>query len=844
MVVLLLVPTPLSATRAGTPTLPRHPTDPSERSSLPGRTAGVSPKAERVPAPLPWLHASPGSPVGLLETSDGSYYPLRGVDVNGLLQYGPDWNESIPLTASDFSEMHALGLTFVRLSLSWSELEPSPGAFNQTYLAALSQVVDWAGANGLYVLVDMHQDLYNRYLAPNGTEQDGFPTWATFAGNASRTCPVYLNSTTCLEDPAVDSAWNAFWNDTTVPGYTALQQAYVAAWQELASTFANSSTVAGYDLMNEPATGDVTSSLGPGFCPNGTWEWEYQWEDCYLLPFYQSLVHAIRQVDARHAIFFEPSVYTDALNWAPWNPVALGDPNVVYEPHIYTEVFGPTANWSGNASALASTYANAQYNAEEFGGVPWFVGEYGTNPDLWHDGWIEANLNLANQFDVGSSFWEWKDGINVSTVTEPGGSWGLVDLNGSLRSTTARAEILSSPHPVGAGGAARVVSSHFDFTHSDYVLNVTNAAPGGWVHVYLPSFWYPSGSSVSGTYTGLSYANSTYVLPGNTVLDVSVLNATCSCVGNYTVVVLPRTLAEGWLLGNVSPSIANVTVQGSPVTLDRGNFTLVVPAGDVLINASAPGYLPRSQNVTVAKGGTTFVHLALVLRPSPPSLYPVQFTESGLPSGSSWSVTVNGTARTSPTDAVALTEPNGTYPFRVAGPSGYTASPASGAVTVAGQAVNESVVFSGPAARATYVVVFSELGLPAGTTWSVSLNGSARSSTTATLSFPEPNATYSYTVLPPSGYSASPGSGTVTVRGGAPGTVGISFTRTPTGSGKLTAAEGYVLLTGVVVAVAAATFVLYRRRRREAPPAAPSASAEPLGERGTPSSEATGPSTE
>ena len=763
---------------------------------------------------LPWLHSAGGR----LETPDGSYYPLRGVDVNGLIQYGPDWNESIPLTAADFEEMHALGLTFVRLSLSWSLLEPAPGVFNQSYLNSLSQVVSWARAAGIYILVDMHQDLYNRFLAPNGTEQDGFPTWATFAGNASRTCPVYLNSTTCLEDPAVDAAWNAFWNDTSVPGYAGLQESYAGAWQELAATFANSSTVAGYDLMNEPATGDVTSSLSSGFCPNGTWEWEYQWEDCFLLPFYQSLIHAIRQVDDRHAIFFEPSVYTDALNWAPWNPVALGDPNLVYEPHVYTNVFGPSANWSGNASALLSAYQNAQYNAQEFGGVAWFVGEYGTNPDDWHDGWIEANVNLANEFDVGSSFWEWKDGINATTVTEPGGSWGVVNLNGTLRSATDRAQILASPHPVGAGGGVQVGSAMFNFTTSNETLNVTSLAAGGWVHLYLPSFWYPSGYVVSGNYTGLAYVNSTYVLPGGTALDVSILNATCSRAGNFTVHVSPEAAAEGWLAGNVSPAFSNVTVAGLPVTTDRGNFTLAVLPGTVTVAAAASGYLSQSVSVVVTKGTTTFVHLALVQQP-PPSQYPVTFTESGLAPGSSWSVTVNGTRVSSPNATAILTEQNGTYTFAVTPPTGYTPSPSAGTLIVAGKAITQTVVFNRTSARATYAVTFTERGLPQGTPWSVTLNGSTQRLPTTAITFQEINGSDSFTVGPVSGYTVIPSTGIVKVNGSSAGQ-SITFTSTmskgkttpTTGLMGLPGNDGYVIF-GIVAAVIAGAVVLYVRKR-------------------------------
>ncbi len=62
-----------------------------------------------------------------------------------------------------------------------------------------------------------------------------------------------------------------------------------------------------------------------------------------------------------------------------------------------------------------------------------------------------------------------------------------------------------------------------------------------------------------------------------------------------------------------------------------------------------------------------------------------------------------------------------------------------------------------------YAVTFSESGLPPGDSWSVTLNGTTRSSTSPNITFQEPAGTYSYSVSVPSGLSASPSSGTITV---------------------------------------------------------------------------------
>jgi parallel beta-helix repeat protein len=79
---------------------------------------------------------------------------------------------------------------------------------------------------------------------------------------------------------------------------------------------------------------------------------------------------------------------------------------------------------------------------------------------------------------------------------------------------------------------------------------------------------------------------------------------------------------------------------------------------------------------------------------------------------------------------------------------------------------------------ANAVVAFSELGLPVGEPWSVSLNGATESSVGgATVDFDQGNGAYTafnYSVSPPAGYSATPAAGTG-VETGANATIPIVF---------------------------------------------------------------------
>ena len=107
---------------------------------------------------------------------------------------------------------------------------------------------------------------------------------------------------------------------------------------------------------------------------------------------------------------------------------------------------------------------------------------------------------------------------------------------------------------------------------------------------------------------------------------------------------------------------------------------------------------------------------------------------------------------------------------------------------------------SGP----SFNVTFSETGLPASTSWSVTLGGSTMTESTSSIVFSEQNNTYSYSIGAVSGYAPTPASGSVTVNGGpisvpvswkvqAPGTYAVTFTE----SGLTTGTSWSVTLNSV-----------------------------------------------
>jgi sugar lactone lactonase YvrE len=202
-----------------------------------------------------------------------------------------------------------------------------------------------------------------------------------------------------------------------------------------------------------------------------------------------------------------------------------------------------------------------------------------------------------------------------------------------------------------------------------------------------------------------------------------------------------------------------------------------------------------------------------------PAKFSLNFTESGLPSGTSWGIDVNGASTSGMASSTSLVELNGTYDWSASNVLGWTASPSSGVVTVNGGLASVAIAY----APFAYAVTFTETGLPSGTNWSVTIGGSTHSSTGPSIGFNEPNGTHVYTLGTVSGYSASNETGVVTVNAAA-ASVTIAFTSSSSGSGGSgLSTTDLIVLAIVVIAIIAAigALVLMRRNKGSTPPPTP-----------------------
>jgi YVTN family beta-propeller protein len=150
--------------------------------------------------------------------------------------------------------------------------------------------------------------------------------------------------------------------------------------------------------------------------------------------------------------------------------------------------------------------------------------------------------------------------------------------------------------------------------------------------------------------------------------------------------------------------------------------------------------------------------------------YPVTFIESGLAPETPWTVTLGGTPNSSSSEDIGFEELNGSFSYAIGDVAGYVTNVSTGVVAVAGAARTVLVGFTAMQATDTYPVMFNESGLRSGSPWEVTLTpagatGSPTADAPSPIEYEAPNGTYTFTVSPIQGYTASPGTGAVTVAG-------------------------------------------------------------------------------
>ena len=238
--------------------------------------------------------------------------------------------------------------------------------------------------------------------------------------------------------------------------------------------------------------------------------------------------------------------------------------------------------------------------------------------------------------------------------------------------------------------------------------------------------------------------------------------------GDYYPLVLPTYTVTFNAIGLPSDMTYSVTFHGKHAS-GNGHLgaTFEAPKGThyfTVIKPSSYSVSPISGAVTVNDQPVTIDLVFSLIQ------FDVTFQETGLPSGSQWTVVFNGVSFSSNTDSISFLKENGTWSYSITGPENYS-TPAPGTLVIDGNSVSQAVSF----VYIVYQVTFQEIGLPNGELWTINFDGMEYTTALDSVTIAAQNGTYDYTISTSWDGTSTPSSGTVTVLGGST-TVGVAFT--------------------------------------------------------------------
>ena len=428
--------------------------------------------------------------------------------------YAPD---ALGFDDDDAAFLAREGFDTVRVGVIYKAVEPQPGVYDDAYLQRIENTVQTLGRHGIYSLVDFHQDLYNERFQGEGwpdwaVQDDGLPAQpqAGFPGNY-------------LVMPALQHAFDHFWNNDPGPGGVGLQDRYAAAWRHVATRFRDNPTVLGYDLLNEPWPGTAWQQCAnPAGCPAF---------DALMSEFVTRMMAAIRQADPDTLVYYEPNVLFN--NGADTHLADTGDAHAAMSFHDYCLTASEGNGGYGNCGQFDDlVFANANKRADAAGDTL-LLTEFGATDarDV-----LLGVLERADRAMVGWQEWHYC-GCSDPTTSGPGDKQAIVrdpskpPAGDNLVKGTL--DTIARPYPQVVAGTPESWTFDPDKRVFDFAYSTKRAGGGGTfpagseTEVAVPARQYGSGYAVA--VQGGTIASA----PGAALLRVA------SCADRVTVKVQP-----------------------------------------------------------------------------------------------------------------------------------------------------------------------------------------------------------------------------------------------------------------------------------------------------------------
>ena len=395
--------------------------------------------------------------------------------VNAVFKHAP---YVAPATAKGFTARDAdflanNGFNAVRLGVLFAGVMPKPGVIHHHYLDQIDRIVRLLASRHIWVLLDFHQDAFSEKFAG-----EGFPAWAVDDDGL----PFFDLGSFFLNDqtPAVQHAYDHLWNNDTQ-----LWLYYAQAWTAVANRWAHQPYLMGYDLINEPNAGSqMLTCAQPAGCPVF---------DARLQTFYDVMRSAIRRVDHRNLVWYEPQFLFNAISRS--NFTHVDDPAVALSWHDYActpafvegGVLPNDIDCQLNEPRVMDNAAE-QMQAMGAGGA---MTEFGAGDDLEDLARLTAD---ADAHLTGWMYWAYKLWHDPT-----GGAHEGLFRNDAKLSSVKRAKLAVLVHPYPQAIAGAPTSMSWDAATKVLQFSYTPDRATGLTDVFLPASTCGHGCSVDVT---------------------------------------------------------------------------------------------------------------------------------------------------------------------------------------------------------------------------------------------------------------------------------------------------------------------------------------------------------
>ena len=371
-------------------------------------------------------------------------------------------------TPHDLETMKRLGFNSVRLGVIWEAVEKAPGVYDDEYLDKVEQIINTLGENGIYTMVDAHQDVFSRQFCG-----EGVPYFYVNEMGYDKKCDAsaltrildFVGVCKTIEDfnfrfdenglPLIeDCVTHNFQDYHFIAGFSSayrnfyenranIQDKFVEFWKKVVTRFKDNEYILGYDLWNEPAPGGPMEDI-KSFIPGRP-------DIKDILPVYRKVDIELRKIKPNYILFFENTPVPDIL--PVFGGLFLGsmdekpagdDVPQVYNFHTYCCLSGTDTCAHGEASydksiKVCPTFHQKQFKKEiktaEKLNVPMFLSEFGACSDsLACYNEIISVMKITEENFISWSYWNYKPyGDHTTSAIEMVSYEGIYNDDGTVQ---------------------------------------------------------------------------------------------------------------------------------------------------------------------------------------------------------------------------------------------------------------------------------------------------------------------------------------------------------------------------------------------------------------------------